>query len=105
MKLGVLCLFVALAAGAQSTTEHQPATDAEKIADALRAAPKFITDGATILDWPAKKGGDFEFSLRVVANGLACRVHHLAPRMTSRDASIKSSFGGRRMALLDGLST
>jgi hypothetical protein len=59
MKLTVLCLFVALAAGAQSTTEHLPVTDAEKIADALRAAPKFITDGAIILDWPAKKGGEF----------------------------------------------
>ena len=50
MKLSVLCLFAALAAGAQSTTEHLPVTDAEKIADALRAAPNFITDGATIVD-------------------------------------------------------
>jgi hypothetical protein len=36
MKLTVLCLFAALTAGAQSTTEHLPVTDAEKIADALR---------------------------------------------------------------------
>jgi hypothetical protein len=47
MKLTVLfCLFAVLSAGAQSTTEHLPVTDAEKIADALRAAPSFITDGA-----------------------------------------------------------
>ena len=59
MKLAVLCLFVAFTAGAQSTTEHLPATDAEKIMDALRAGPSFITDGATIVDYPASKGGEF----------------------------------------------
>lgn len=59
MKLTVLCLFTALTAGAQSTTQHLPVTDTEKIADALRAGPHFITDDATILDWPAKKGGEF----------------------------------------------
>jgi hypothetical protein len=59
MKLNVLCLFAALTAGAQSTTEHLPVTDAEKIADALRAAPNFITDGATVVDHPASKGGEF----------------------------------------------
>jgi len=56
MKVTVLCLFAALTAAAQSTTQHLPVTDAEKIADALRAGPPFITDDATILDWPAKKG-------------------------------------------------
>jgi hypothetical protein len=55
--LTVLCLFTALTASAQNTTQHLPVTDAEKIADALRAGPHFITDAATILDWPAKKGG------------------------------------------------
>ena len=39
-------------------TPPYPVTDAEKIADALRAAPNFITDGATILDYPASKGGE-----------------------------------------------
>jgi hypothetical protein len=59
MRLTVFCLFAALTAGAQCTTEHLPVTDAEKIADALRAAPNFITDGATIVDYPASKGGEF----------------------------------------------
>jgi hypothetical protein len=59
MKLIVLWLFAALTAGAQSMTEHLPVTNAEKIADALRAAPNFITDGATIVDSPASKGGEF----------------------------------------------
>jgi hypothetical protein len=62
MRLIVLCLFAALTASAQSTIEHLPVTDADKIADALRAAPKFITDGATIVDYPAGKGGEFSSS-------------------------------------------
>ena len=43
-------------------SEHDsapPTTDAEKIADALRAGPDFITAGATVLDWPANKGGEY----------------------------------------------
>ena len=59
MKLTVVCLFAALNAGAQNTTQHLPVTDAEKTADALRAGPPLITDRATIPDWPAKKGGEF----------------------------------------------
>jgi hypothetical protein len=107
MKLTVVCLFACALCGC-SMHDPTPAcnvTDAEKIADALRAGPHFITDDATILDWPAKKAANFEFSARAVVNGLVCRVHHLAPRMTSRDASMKFSFSGRRTALLDGLST
>ncbi len=52
--------------GSQSMTEHLPVTDAEKIADALRAAPNFITQGATIADYPASKGGEF----RVLRKGM-----------------------------------
>jgi hypothetical protein len=64
LKPIAFCFFAALtvgiqAAGAQSVTERLPTTDAEKIADALRAAPKFITDGATIVDYPASKGAEF----------------------------------------------
>ena len=64
MKPTVFCLFAALTmgaqvAGAQSPTQHLPTTDAEKIANALRAAPKFITDGATIMDYPASRGGEY----------------------------------------------
>jgi hypothetical protein len=55
----IFCLLAALTAGAQSRTEHLPVTDSEKIADALRAAPQFITDGATIVDYPASKGDEW----------------------------------------------
>jgi hypothetical protein len=60
MTLTVLCFFAAVTAGAQTTAEHLPVTDEEKIADALRAAPSFISDGATIADYPASKGGEFQ---------------------------------------------
>src|SRR5258707_4908154 len=89
MKVTVLCLFAVLTARAQSTTEHLPVTDAEKIADALRAAPNFITDGATIVGYPASKAANFGFSVEVVMNGLACQVHPPARSMTARDASLE----------------
>jgi hypothetical protein len=59
MKLPVFCLLAALTVGAQTAapqtmTDRLPTTDAEKMADALRAAPQFITDGATIADYPAR---------------------------------------------------
>jgi len=59
MKLAALFLFVTLTAGAQAPPAAGPASDAEKIADALRAGPSFITKDATILDWPTTKGGEY----------------------------------------------
>ena len=60
MRLIVLCFFAALTARAQTTAEHLPVTGRlKKLRIALRAAPKFITDGATIVDYPAGKGGEF----------------------------------------------
>jgi hypothetical protein len=40
-------------------------TDAEKVADALRAGPDFITKDATILDYPSAPGGQY----RVIRQG------------------------------------
>jgi len=60
MKLTVfLALFAAITVNAQTTIPRLPTTDTEKTADALRAGPDFITDGATVLDWPARKGGEY----------------------------------------------
>lgn len=53
---------------------HRPGhvqTDAEKIADALRAGPRFITNGATILDWPSSRGGEYRV-LRSGTNAWTC---------------------------------
>lgn len=38
---------------AQMQMRAHPGTDAEKIVDALRAEPGFISEGGAILDWPA----------------------------------------------------
>src|SRR5262245_9712438 len=60
MKLTVLLTVLLLAtADIYAQTSNLPVTDAEKIADALRAAPNFITKDATILDWPSTPDGDY----------------------------------------------
>jgi hypothetical protein len=59
MGLALLCLLAASVVGAQTAQSNGPSTDAEKITDALRAGPKFITENATILDWPTTKGGEY----------------------------------------------
>lgn len=56
----VLLFFVSVyVAGAQTKMPDHPRTDTEKIADAMRAGPKFITSGATILDWPSSPSGEY----------------------------------------------
>src|SRR6202789_306447 len=59
MRLMMLCLLMTFATAAQTPAPARSMTDAEKIADALRAGPAFITKDATILDWPATKGGEY----------------------------------------------
>jgi hypothetical protein len=59
MKIVAFCLLASLAALAQTTMPSHPVTDAQKIADALRAGPTFIIKDATILDWPAKPGDPY----------------------------------------------
>jgi hypothetical protein len=70
VKLAMLLLLTTIATGAQRPTT--PAmSDAEKMADALRAGPKFITKDATILDWPATTGGEYRV-LRKGTNEWSC---------------------------------
>jgi hypothetical protein len=52
-------LTLAVVACGQSSSDKLPATDTEKIADALRAGPDFVTKDATILDWPSTAGGAY----------------------------------------------
>jgi hypothetical protein len=58
MTLFTIALITATAVFAQKP-ESRPSTDAEKIADALRAGPAFITNNATLLDWPSAPGGEY----------------------------------------------
>jgi hypothetical protein len=58
MKLLTSVLWTAVTALPQSSGRW-PVTDAEKIADALRAGPAFITNDATVLDWPSAPGSEY----------------------------------------------
>jgi hypothetical protein len=40
------------------STRH-PVTDTDKLTDALRGGPKFVTTNATVLDWPAAPGAEY----------------------------------------------
>jgi hypothetical protein len=71
IRVGLLSFVTASLAFAQHAMPAHPATDAEKIADALRAGPKFITNGATILDWPPSPTGDYRV-LRKGTNEWTC---------------------------------
>ena len=70
MKLFTLVLLTAATAFAQSS-HRSPVTDAQKIADALRAGPEFITRDATLLDWPSAPGGEYRL-LRQGSNEWTC---------------------------------
>ena len=59
IKIFVIATLAGLAAYGQTAETKLPATDAEKIADALRAGPAFVTKDATLLDWPSKPGGAY----------------------------------------------
>jgi hypothetical protein len=64
--------FLAMAAVALSQhTSGHPVTDSARIADALRAGPHFITENATILDWPKEAGGEYRV-LRKGTNEWTC---------------------------------
>ena len=56
--IAIVCLMAACAF-AQKAESHLPVTDPEKIADALRAGPTFITKDATLLDWPSSPKGEY----------------------------------------------
>jgi hypothetical protein len=70
-KLIAILLFAAAAALAQQEQSRMPVTDAEKIADALRAGPVFVTKDATLLDWPSTPGGEYRV-LRKGSNQWTC---------------------------------
>jgi hypothetical protein len=71
MKLVTIVLLAITAASAQTPLSRISVTDAEKIADALRAGPAFITKDATVLDWPSAPGGEYRL-LRRGSNEWTC---------------------------------
>jgi hypothetical protein len=70
IKLLTTVLLNVATALAQSS-DRSPVTDAEKIAEALRAGPAFITQNATLLDWPSASGAEYRL-LRKGSNEWTC---------------------------------
>jgi hypothetical protein len=77
VALSMLAMLAASVSHAQimmsmptESTKH-PVTDAEKLADALRAGPNFVTADATVLDWPSAPGGKYRV-LRKGASPWTC---------------------------------
>ena len=70
LKLLAIVALTVAAAFAQSS-DRLPVTDAEKIADALRAGPAFIVKNATLLDWPSVPGAEYRV-LRKGSNKWTC---------------------------------
>ena len=58
-KFAFLLLFAAAVRSAQMPASRKSKSDAEKIASALQAGPKFVTQKATVLDYPTSPGGEF----------------------------------------------
>lgn len=71
MRLIAMICLMAACAFAQNAESRLPVTDAEKIADALRAGPAFITKDATLLDWPSSPKGEYRV-LRKGTNEWTC---------------------------------
>jgi hypothetical protein len=88
MKSFTIVILAGMAAYAQPATSHFPTTDTEKIADALRAGPAFVTRDATLLDWPSTAGGEYRV-LRKGTNEWACLPGCPAIRMMNRAVSIQ----------------
>ena len=66
-----LALAVVSAADATAQSGTMPSSRADKIANALTAAPEEITRNATVRDWPSKEGDGFTL-LREGTNGWVC---------------------------------
>jgi hypothetical protein len=58
-KFAFLVTIAAIVASAQMPAVQKSKSDAEKIASAMQAGPKFVTQNATVLDWPASSSEDF----------------------------------------------
>jgi hypothetical protein len=97
MKLIPIAFLTLYAAFSQTAKTHLPVTDAEKIADALRAGPIFITKDATLLDWPSTPGGDYRV-LRKGSNGWTCLPAIPGYPHDDQGASTRYSFSGFRTA-------
>ena len=66
-----LVLITAVVTYGQMPPSRKSKSDAEKIASALQAGPKFVTRSATVLDYPTSPSGEYRV-LRAGSNGWSC---------------------------------
>jgi hypothetical protein len=71
MKSVAFLIFITALTYAQIPASRPSKSDAEKIASAMRAGPKFVTQNATVLDWPSWPGHEFRV-LRDGTSGWSC---------------------------------
>src|ERR1700737_1561529 len=69
--IAFLVVITAVVTCAQTPASRKSKSDAEKIASALQAGPKFVTQNATVLDYPVSPSSDFRV-LRAGTNGWTC---------------------------------
>jgi len=91
-----LVLFTAAVASAQVPASPKSKSDAEKIASALGAGPKFVTHNATVLDWPSSPGASHDepgcydqVFLQFVKDSMAGRTPNL------QNVGISYMYGGK----------
>jgi hypothetical protein len=70
-KFAFLLLFTAVVTSAQMPAARKSKSDAEKIASAMQAGPKFVTQNATVIDYPTSPGGEYRV-LRAGTNEWTC---------------------------------
>src|SRR5260370_41526941 len=70
MKIVAFLIFITAVAYAQVPASRTSRSDAERIASAMKAGPKFVTQNATVLDYPTSPGGEF----RVLRAGTSRRT-------------------------------
>jgi hypothetical protein len=66
-----LVLIAAIVTCAQTPASRKSQSDEDKVAAALQAGPKFVTQNATVLDYPTSPGGELRI-LRAGTNGWTC---------------------------------
>src|SRR2546422_8727057 len=82
MQRALILLVLALVSpgSADRAIAQAKLTKAQKIADAIKAAPRSISAKATIMDWPATEGGTM-VTLRARTDGWTCLPDFPATRV------------------------
>src|SRR6202045_2332327 len=70
-KFAFLLLITVVVTYAQAPPSGKSKSDAEKITSAMQAGPKFVTQSATVLDYPTSPDGEYRV-LRAGTNGWTC---------------------------------